>query len=103
MEIVKLIQSLLIYYDSKMYDQVTKSAAKSNTTDLVEELGQVDIIFSDKTGTLTLNEFNVKYIWDTSIIISLENIDETVNPNLVNAVGLCHQANSDNDIFIVSL
>lgn len=53
LEIVKMVQSMLVYYDAKM--EYTKPAI-AKTSDLVEELGQVQIIFSDKTGTLTKNE-----------------------------------------------
>jgi len=37
-----------------------KKPAMSRTTDLIEELGQVEFIFSDKTGTLTCNSMVLK-------------------------------------------
>jgi len=55
-EIVKLVLGFQINMDKQMFDKRTQLGAFARTADLVEELGQVDFIFSDKTGTLTENE-----------------------------------------------
>jgi len=60
LEIVKMIQSILIFYDEKSVDPVSKNPAIARTSDLIEELGQVEFIFSDKTGTLTKNEMEFR-------------------------------------------
>ncbi|KAF3976416.1 hypothetical protein CMV_000388 [Castanea mollissima] len=54
-EIVKVLQSIFINQDQHMYDEETDKPARARTSNLNEELGQVDIILSDKTGTLTCN------------------------------------------------
>jgi phospholipid-translocating ATPase len=43
-------------WDINLYDEETDQPCIVNTSDLNEELGQINILFSDKTGTLTKNE-----------------------------------------------
>ncbi|XP_075210941.1 ATPase phospholipid transporting 8B [Lycorma delicatula] len=54
-EVIRFVQSFLINWDEKMYCERRKMSAKARTTTLNEELGQIQYIFSDKTGTLTRN------------------------------------------------
>ncbi|XP_044213765.1 probable phospholipid-transporting ATPase IM isoform X1 [Thunnus albacares] len=54
-EVLRLGHSYFINWDQKMYYSQTDTAAEARTTTLNEELGQVEFIFSDKTGTLTQN------------------------------------------------
>ncbi|EPS65072.1 hypothetical protein M569_09707, partial [Genlisea aurea] len=54
-EIVKVLQSSFINQDVEMYYEETDKPAHARTSNLNEELGQVDTILSDKTGTLTCN------------------------------------------------
>jgi phospholipid-transporting ATPase len=60
MEIVKLGQAFLIKNDVDMYYSRDDRIANVRSSDLIEELGQVEFIFSDKTGTLTCNEMEFK-------------------------------------------
>ncbi|KAH7865009.1 hypothetical protein Vadar_001117 [Vaccinium darrowii] len=57
-EVVKFFQVMFINKDIHMYDEETETRAQARTSNLTEELGQVDIILSDKTGTLTCNQMD---------------------------------------------
>jgi len=60
MEVIKYQQAVLINSDLDMYYAPTDTPALCRTSSLVEELGQIDYIFSDKTGTLTRNEMEFR-------------------------------------------
>ncbi|KAG4124786.1 hypothetical protein ERO13_D10G059600v2 [Gossypium hirsutum] len=57
-EVVKVLQATFINQDIQMYDEETGNPAQARTSNLNEELGQVDTILSDKTGTLTCNQMD---------------------------------------------
>jgi phospholipid-translocating ATPase len=52
-EFIRLVQSKLIDWDNRMYYEPNNVQAQARTASLNEELGQIEYIFSDKTGTLT--------------------------------------------------
>lgn len=59
-EMVKYYHAFLINSDLDIYYAETDTPAVCRTSSLVEELGQIEYIFSDKTGTLTCNMMEFK-------------------------------------------
>lgn len=55
-EAAKLCLAVQVNIDKSMIDERNNTPALARTADLMEEMGQVDFVFSDKTGTLTENE-----------------------------------------------
>ncbi|XP_062899271.1 phospholipid-transporting ATPase VD-like isoform X1 [Mobula hypostoma] len=55
-EIVKLGQILLLQSDIDLYNESSDSAIQCRALNITEDLGQIEYVFSDKTGTLTENK-----------------------------------------------
>ena len=72
-EIIRLGQSFFINWDRQMYYSPKDTPALARTTTLNEELGQVQYIFSDKTGTLTQNIMEFKMASIGGICYGLNN------------------------------
>jgi phospholipid-transporting ATPase len=63
LEIVKFWQGFVfINFDRSMKDRATGETGRCRNSNLNEDLGKIDYIFSDKTGTLTSNEMRLRLI-----------------------------------------
>jgi phospholipid-translocating P-type ATPase (flippase) len=78
LEIVRIIQSLLISHDQNLKFTIPTGeevSAKARNSNLNEDLGKIQHIFSDKTGTLTQNMMQLSYWYVSGTIF-----DEMANP-----------------------
>ncbi|XP_073451623.1 phospholipid-transporting ATPase IK-like [Aquarana catesbeiana] len=60
LEFIHLVHSMYIDWDVEMYFERNNTPAKARSTSLNDLLGQVEYVFSDKTGTLTENIMTFK-------------------------------------------
>ena len=88
LEVVRVFQGLFILWDKEMYDPDIQSGCVPRTTNITDDLGQIEYIFSDKTGTLTQNVMQFMECSIGGTVYSNENQDDTkfYNQNLLNLI-----------------
>ncbi|OHT06516.1 Phospholipid-transporting ATPase 2 [Tritrichomonas foetus] len=62
LDICKYVYATWIRNDFKMYDRTTHQRPLVNNTSVIEDLGAVQYIFTDKTGTITENKMKLQKI-----------------------------------------
>lgn len=70
-----------------MYDRETEQFGLCRNSDLIEELGQIDFVFSDKTGTLTQNKMVFKKCSIGAAAVAYGDAEVNDNPE-----GMCRES-----------
>jgi phospholipid-translocating ATPase len=60
LDVCKYIYAVWIRNDWLLFDAATRKRPLVNNTSVIEDLGAIEYIFSDKTGTMTQNEMKLK-------------------------------------------
>uniref|UniRef100_A0A8D3D769 Phospholipid-transporting ATPase n=1 Tax=Scophthalmus maximus TaxID=52904 RepID=A0A8D3D769_SCOMX len=95
-EMQKFLGSYFIMWDDEMFDEELGERAVVNTSDLNEELGQVEYVFTDKTGTLTENNMEFIECCVDGHVYVMDMIDTSPGPGarheelFFRALCLCH-------------
>ena len=76
LEVVKFFQSIMIELDNDMYYEPLNQRVKVQNTLIHEELGRIEYVFADKTGTLTSNIMKFKRCAISQVEFCFEELKE---------------------------
>jgi magnesium-transporting ATPase (P-type) len=78
-EVCNYLQAFFIDNDKLMYDDISNNAAMARTSNMNSDLGMVQYIFSDKTGTLTENIMKFQKLSFRGLVYAVDSKPHEIN------------------------
>uniref|UniRef100_A0A0D3G687 P-type ATPase C-terminal domain-containing protein n=1 Tax=Oryza barthii TaxID=65489 RepID=A0A0D3G687_9ORYZ len=102
LDLAKGVYAKFIDWDEQMFDRETCMPAHSANTAISEDLGQVEYILSDRTGTLTENRMIFRRCCMSDTLYGENNGDALKGYPLINGGTITYQAQSQDEEALVT-